>query len=71
MRTFADRFICRRTFGLSLMNGGTAGLIYGFIVCAAGYGLVYASLAEMASMSVPQTFGSCACHYCLLTVRCR
>lgn len=34
------------------MNGGTAGLIYGFMVCTAGYGLVYASLAEMASMYV-------------------
>ncbi|KAK4182047.1 hypothetical protein QBC35DRAFT_396752, partial [Podospora australis] len=38
------------TFGLSMLNGGTAGLIYGFLVCAVRYGLVYASLAELASM---------------------
>ncbi|KAF2264314.1 amino acid transporter [Lojkania enalia] len=39
------------TFGIGLTNGGTAGLIYGFIVVASGYSLVYASIAELASMS--------------------
>ena len=42
--------ICRRTFGLGLTNGGTAGILYGFFVVVVGYGLVYASLAEIASM---------------------
>lgn len=39
-----------RTFGLALLNGGTAGLIYGFIIVTVAYGFVYASMAEMASM---------------------
>ncbi|KAF2729355.1 putative GABA permease [Polyplosphaeria fusca] len=39
------------TFVFALTNGGTAGLIYGFIIATIGYGFVYASLAEMASMS--------------------
>lgn len=34
-----------------LVNGGTPLLFWGFIACAAGQTLVYASLAEMASMS--------------------
>lgn len=34
----------------SLINGGTALLFWGFIACAVGQSLVYASLAEMASM---------------------
>ncbi|WEW60245.1 hypothetical protein PRK78_005730 [Emydomyces testavorans] len=37
------------SFGL--MNGGTAGLVWGFIVIFAGATLVFASLAEMASMA--------------------
>ena len=36
-------------FGLT--DGGTAGLIYGFIVCFAGFCCVYLSIAEMASMA--------------------
>jgi amino acid permease len=33
-----------------LMDGGTAGLIWGFVVVTVGFFLVSASLAEMASM---------------------
>lgn len=47
------------TFGLSLPNGGTAGLIYGFLVCTVGYGLVYASLAELASMCIFHSIWAC------------
>ncbi|ORX97502.1 amino acid permease-domain-containing protein [Clohesyomyces aquaticus] len=39
------------TLGLTLTNGGTAGMIYGFILTIFGFTFVYASLAEMASMS--------------------
>ena len=39
-----------RYLGFALTNGGTALLFWGFIACAAGQTLVYASLAEMASM---------------------
>lgn len=41
------------SFGLT--DGGTAGLIYGFIVCMVGFSLVYLSISEMASMLVPST----------------
>lgn len=34
-----------------LLNGGTAGLIWGYLFCWAGYCLVFASIAEMASIS--------------------
>lgn len=34
-----------------LVDGGTGGLIWGFVVVSAGFLLVYASLAEMASMA--------------------
>ncbi|KAK3615805.1 hypothetical protein LTR56_026368 [Elasticomyces elasticus] len=37
------------SFGLT--DGGTAGLIYGFIICLAGFSCVYLSIAEMASMA--------------------
>ena len=37
-------------FGLT--NGGTAGLIWGYLIVWAGYMLVFASIAEMASMYV-------------------
>lgn len=33
-----------------LLNGGTAGLVWGYLVCWIGYGMVFASIAEMASM---------------------
>ncbi|RMZ86993.1 hypothetical protein DV736_g5784, partial [Chaetothyriales sp. CBS 134916] len=36
-------------FGLT--DGGTAGLIYGFIICVIGFTLVYLSISEMASMA--------------------
>ncbi|KAF2178955.1 putative GABA permease [Zopfia rhizophila CBS 207.26] len=39
------------TFGFALTNGGTAGLIWGFVIGTFGYALVYMSLAELASMS--------------------
>ncbi|RMZ86823.1 hypothetical protein DV736_g5952, partial [Chaetothyriales sp. CBS 134916] len=34
-----------------LLNGGTAGLIWGYFLCWVGYCLVFASIAEMASIS--------------------
>lgn len=34
-----------------LLNGGTAGLIWGYLFCWFGYCLVFASIAEMASIS--------------------
>lgn len=37
-------------FGLVLVDGGTPDLFWGFIVEACGMLLVYASLAELASM---------------------
>lgn len=39
-----------RYLGFVLVNGGTGLLFWGFIVCATGQTLVYASIAEMASM---------------------
>ncbi|KAK2731832.1 hypothetical protein FQN57_003081, partial [Myotisia sp. PD_48] len=36
---------------LGLTNGGTAGLFWGFISVSAGFALVFASIAEMASMA--------------------
>ena len=36
------------TFGLT--DGGTAGLIWGFVAISIGFTLVFASIAEMASM---------------------
>jgi choline transport protein len=37
--------------GFVLLDGGTALLFWGFIACAIGQTAVYASLAEMASIS--------------------
>ena len=37
-------------FGVSLLDGGPAGSVYGFLFCWAGYACVVASLAELASM---------------------
>lgn len=34
----------------ALANGGTAGLIWGYLICMICFGFVTASLAEMASM---------------------
>jgi hypothetical protein len=39
-----------RYLGFVLTDGGTALLFWGFLACATGQTLVYASLAEMASM---------------------
>jgi choline transport protein len=36
----------------ALSNGGTAGLIWGYLIVMIGFGFVVASLAEMASMCV-------------------
>jgi len=35
-----------------LIDGGTAGLVWGYFLCWIGYGLVFASISEMASMCV-------------------
>ena len=35
-----------------LLDGGTAGLVWGYLLCWAGYAMVFASIAEMASMCV-------------------
>ena len=40
-------------FTFVMVDGGTADLFWGFIVAACGMSLVYASIAEMASMCVP------------------
>jgi hypothetical protein len=42
-----------RLLSAGLTDGGTAGLIWGFIGVSIGFTLVYASIAEMASMYVP------------------
>lgn len=34
-----------------LLDGGTAGLVWGYLICWVGYCLVFASIAEMASIS--------------------
>jgi len=38
------------TLGIALVNGGTAGLFWGYLAAVVGLTLVYASIAEMASM---------------------
>lgn len=40
------------TLTTSLTDGGTAGLLWGFIIVCIGFSFVYLSLAEMASMAV-------------------
>ena len=42
--------MCNRTSLFGLLNGGTAGLIWGYLIVWVGYMLVFASIAEMASM---------------------
>lgn len=44
-----------RTSFFSLLNGGTAGMIWGYFIVWIGYLLVFASMAEMASMWVMPT----------------
>ena len=41
-----------RLISFGLTDGGTAGLIYGFIVVWVGFTMVYLSISEMASMLV-------------------
>ena len=41
----------RSLIAFGLTDGGTAGLIYSFIICLLGFFCVYFSLAEMASMA--------------------
>ena len=41
--------VCR-LLSAGLTDGGTAGLIWGFVGVSLGFTLVYASVAEMASM---------------------
>lgn len=43
-----ETVLATAVFGLS--NGGTAGLIWGYLIVMGGFGFVVASLAEMASM---------------------
>ena len=43
-----DQFYSTITFGL--LNGGPAGLVWGYVVVFAGMLAVFASVAEMASM---------------------
>lgn len=40
----------KRLLSAGLTDGGTAGLIWGFVGVSLGFTLVYASIAEMASM---------------------
>ena len=35
-----------------LLDGGTAGIVWGYLICWIGYAMVFASIAEMASMWV-------------------
>ncbi|EAW10459.1 putative GABA permease [Aspergillus clavatus NRRL 1] len=53
---FACTLICTWEVVLTLLSsaltdGGTAGLIWGFLIVTAGFSLVFASIAEMASMA--------------------
>jgi hypothetical protein len=41
-----------RTCSFALINGGTGGLVWGYFIVWMGYLLVFASIAEMASMYV-------------------
>jgi len=38
------------TLGIVLTDGGTAGLVWGYIAVVIGFFMVYMSIAEMASM---------------------
>ena len=46
---------------LGLVNGGLAGLIWMYLITFAGFITVIASMAEMASMRVPQPRCTTAC----------
>jgi hypothetical protein len=54
---FASTLLCSwetmsATIGVSLSNGGTAGLFWNYVIVAVGLGFVYASIAELGSMWV-------------------
>lgn len=53
--TWTDLFPRVSTIGLG--DGGTAGLIYIYIMCYVGFLAIYASMAEMGSMA-PTSGGS-------------
>ena len=40
------------TIGIALVNGGTAGMFWNFVIGAVFISFIYASLSEMASMQV-------------------
>lgn len=42
--------IALMTSSYSLLNGGTAGMIWGYLIVWVGYMMVFATIAEMASM---------------------
>ncbi len=42
--------IALMTSQYSLLNGGTAGLIWGYLIVWVGYMMVFATIAEMASL---------------------
>ncbi|MCJ1378530.1 hypothetical protein MMC17_001629 [Xylographa soralifera] len=48
---FRDAPLTSLTAEFGLINGGTAGLIWGYLITWAGYSLVFASIAEMAAMA--------------------
>jgi choline transport protein len=50
MRHFHHSDNENRTCTFALINGGTAGLIWGYLIVWVGYMLVFATIAEMASM---------------------
>jgi hypothetical protein len=43
------------SLSLSLVNGGTGGLFWNFIIVCFGFGAVYASIAELGSVLVFST----------------
>jgi hypothetical protein len=51
----------------ALLNGGTAGLIWGYLIVMIGFGFVTASLAEMASMQVFSCLTTCMRADCWMT----
>ena len=50
LRAFSDFWLAVRQLAYPLTDGGTALLFWGFLALIVGMGMVYASLAEMASM---------------------
>lgn len=50
--SIAPRLTHRRLLTFVLIDGGLAGFVWGYIAIVIGFLFVYASLGEMASMSV-------------------